>query len=89
MAKSPIKERVFPPPSPTEPKVELEKREVKEMVGPPLPTDKKEGKDKDWEMIADNFLDLDGNFVVLCNVVLVLPIEYDVVTDVEEEYSAE
>lgn len=55
MDKRPTKEKVFPSPSPVKPKVELEKRLVKERVNPPIPSDKEEGKDEDWEKILDNF----------------------------------
>ena len=43
-------------------------------------------------MIAYNFSGSDGDFDVLCNMVSVFPVEYDVVTEVtnvEEEYSVE
>lgn len=43
-------------------------------------------------MIANNFSKSEGDFDVLCNVVLMLPVEYDVVTevtDVKEECVAE
>lgn len=64
----------------------------KEKVDPPLSSNKEGDNDGDWEMIEDNFSNSEDDFDVLCNVVSMFPIEYDVVTEVtyaEEEFSTE
>lgn len=67
-------------------------RSVKEIIFPFLTLVKYDAKDKDVEMVTDNFSTSEGDFHILCNIVSVLPVEYNVVTEVtymEEEYSSE
>lgn len=57
---------------------------MNERMNLPLEIDKEEGKDGDLKMIADDFSDSEGDLDVLCNVVSVLPVEYDMVTEVTD-----
>lgn len=57
---------------------------MKERVNLHLATDKEEDKNEDWEMITNNFSKSEGNFDVTCNMVSVLLVEYDVVTEVND-----
>lgn len=87
VARRPIEEKVNPP-SYVKPKVKLTRRPRKERVYPPLSSNKERDKDGDWDMIKDNFSNLEDDFDVLYNMVSMLPNEYDVVievTNVEEE----
>lgn len=61
-------------------------------IFPSLPPVKIDAKDEDVEMVTYNFSASEGDFDVLCNVMPVFPVEYNVVTevsDMEEEYSNE
>lgn len=64
------------------------KKLMRERNFPPLPAKfKPNGKDplenEDEKMLADNFKSrLENDFNVICNVVYVLPIEFDVITKV-------
>lgn len=69
----------------------MARRPLKKRIFPSLAPIKVDAKDEDVEMVTENFSTSEGNFEVLCSVVSVLPVEYDVVTEVtytEEEYSA-
>lgn len=69
----------------------MARRPLKKRIFPSLAPVKVDAKDEDVEMVTADFSTSEGNFEVLCSVVSVLPVEYDVVTKVtytEEEYSA-
>ena len=57
---------------------------MKERMNLPLEIDNEEGKDRYLEMIADDFSDSEGDLDVLCNMVSVLSVEYDMVTEVTD-----
>ncbi|KAK2388635.1 hypothetical protein QL285_062295 [Trifolium repens] len=75
-------------------KVELAKRPVKERLTPIKESDAENNKEADDEedfMDDDDLLDDESDFNVLVNVVSVLPVEYDIpteVNEVEEDFDA-
>lgn len=67
------------------------KRPIKERLNIPLSIDKEDSKGKAYEMLEENSSESEDDFEIMCNIVLVLLVEYDMVIeviDVEEEYSA-
>jgi len=54
-----------------------------ERISPPAVV--KENLPKEDEEITSNFSDFELDFDVICNVVLVLPVEYDVMSEVTED----
>jgi len=63
--------------------LELARRPIKEMIFPPLLSIKESIYVKNEEMDFD-FMALEPDFDVLCNVVSILPAQYDVISEVEE-----
>jgi len=62
---------------------EMVKKPATERIFPPLSTIKKD-LPKENEEITSNFSDSEPSLDIVCNVVLILPVEYDVTSEVNE-----
>jgi len=62
---------------------EMVKRPATERIFPPLSTIKKDLSRED-EVVTSNFIESEPSLDIMCNVVSVLPTEYDVPSEVEE-----
>jgi len=70
---------------------EMVKKPATERIFPPLPEIKKDLPKED-EVLTSNFSDSEPSLNIICNVVSILPIEYDImseVSEVEEDFTEE
>ena len=63
--------------------LEMVKKPATERIFPPLSTKKKDLPREDEEMTS-NFSDSEPSLDIVCNVVSILPVEYDVTSEVNE-----
>ncbi|MCI17234.1 hypothetical protein A2U01_0038381, partial [Trifolium medium] len=69
--------------------IEVARRPAKERISPPNAFSKTKNDDVEDEYMDDDLLESEADFDVICNVVSILPVEYDVwseVTDGEDDF---
>src|ERR1044072_4293331 len=76
-------------------RAQVEKKPMEKRLFPPLPTIKEKEKmpdsTEDTDMLTDNFdSESEDDLHIICNVVSILPAEYDMISEImeEEDYSS-